>query len=197
MSQGIGMRKHLSSLAIAAVIATGSACASFGRLAAPMGPGSVVIGGVPFVPAAEHECGPAALVEAMGFWGSAVSKDDVARATLVPALRGALPFDLAADAERRGFIARTEYGDLESLKKWIRSGRPAILQVDYGLPFFPMGHYLLVYGFDENRRNIIAHSSMEKEKIISYANLDRVWSKTGRWALVIEPIGRTGHEERQ
>lgn len=152
-----------------------------------------MIRGVPFIPAREHECGPAALAEAMRFWGSSVSKEEIAEATLIPVLKGSLPFDLTAAAERRGFSARMEVGSLDGLKAWLRAGRPVILQVNFGNRLFPLGHYLLVYGYDDGRGVVLAHSSMEEEKVISYSALERAWSKTDRRAILIEPKERAGH----
>ena len=155
--------------------------------------GSSVIEGVPFIPAEEHECGPAALAEAMRFWGARATKEEIARETLVPSLKGSLPFDLARAAERRGFNARMEYGSLDLLKAWVRSGRPAILELNYGTRLFPFGHYLLVYGYDDRRGVVFARSSKEEREAIPYDTLDRAWSKTGRWTLLIVPKEQTSH----
>lgn len=151
------------------------------------------IAGVPFFPDDGDECGPATLAAILLYWGSSVSQADLAAEVYDRSLRGTLPFDLRQAAADRGFIAQLVRGTMPDLQVEITAGRPVIVQLNLGTGWLPIGHYVLVTGFDEDHARIIAHSGTRPNRVFPYAAFLRDWAGAGNWMLTVRP-GRSSTE---
>ncbi|NJD62676.1 MAG: peptidase C39 family protein, partial [Deltaproteobacteria bacterium] len=155
---------------------------------APGGTGSAdfppaVIPGVPFLPQEEDTCGPSSLAMVLRFLGSDVSTPELVRETRTEGLKGTLITDLAGAARRRGFSADVVDLDLPRLRERITAGNPVILLVDLGVWAWSRPHYLVAYGWTPE--GVVAHSGLEKGKVIPFSTLDAQWIKMGRMALLV------------
>ena len=145
------------------------------------------IQGVPFFPQEENYCGPASLAGVLGYWGFNVSQEEVAREIYTPKVKGTITVDMANYARNKGFDAVSYGGDLGKLKAEIERGHPLILFLHMGNPMVPRRHYIVVVGYDESKKAIIANSAREKDILIPYEDLLKDWKRTGYWTLVITP----------
>ena len=143
---------------------------------------------VPFFPDDTDQCGPSALASVLGYWGKPESPARLREEIYLAHLKGSLTVDLLLSAERHGLSAEMAEGGLEQLKRQLESGQPLIAFVNVGLRSVPIGHYMVVTGYDDRRRVIFAHSGMKRDRQISYGKFERQWEKTRRWALLIRPV---------
>jgi hypothetical protein len=142
---------------------------------------------VPFFPDGTDQCGPSALASVLTFWGRAETPASLKPELYRPKLKGALTVDLLLAAQNRGLSADTPEGGLARVKKELDEGRPVIAFVNLGFRFYPIGHYIVVTGYDDGREIIVAHSGTRRDSLISYGKFDTVWEKTNRWFLLIQP----------
>ena len=142
---------------------------------------------VPFFPDDTDQCGPSALASVLGFWGKPAAPAELRGELYREKLRGALTVDMLLAAQSRGFSAEMENGTLALVKTELEAGRPVIAFLNMGFRAYPIGHYLVITGYDEGRRSIIAHSGMKRDHLISYAKFENLWEKTNRWSLLIRP----------
>jgi ABC-type bacteriocin/lantibiotic exporter with double-glycine peptidase domain len=147
------------------------------------------IKGVPFFPQNEYMCGPAALASVMGYWGEKAGMKDVAKEVYEEKLKGTLPLDLFLHAKEKGFDAVYYRGSLADLKEKIAAGTPLILFLNLGYEMYPVGHYIVVVGYSERSRAVMAHSGMTEEEVFTYDDLLESWSKTGFSTLLVRPRG--------
>jgi ABC-type bacteriocin/lantibiotic exporter with double-glycine peptidase domain len=140
--------------------------------------------GVPFFPDKTDQCGPSALASVLAFWGRPADPLELKREIYVPKLGGTLPMDLLIAARSHGLAAEMSSGSLDGLKADLDAGRPVIAFVNLGWRFLPIGHFMVVTGYDEARRGVFAHSGLKKDAFVPYGRFLKQWDKTGRWALV-------------
>ncbi|MBI5970683.1 MAG: C39 family peptidase [Deltaproteobacteria bacterium] len=147
------------------------------------------IEGVPFYPQKESLCGPAAVASVTGYFNSAVSMEDAAKAVYDERWKGTLPIDLVIYAKEKGFDAEFYKGSLADIKDKLRAKTPLILFIDAGWGIFPSGHYIVATGYSDELESITAHSGMDKDALFSYAELQRLWQRTGWSAILLKPKG--------
>jgi hypothetical protein len=145
---------------------------------------------VPFFADDTDQCGPSALASVLAFWGAPVDAKALKKGVYLTSLRGSLPLDLLLEAERRGFKARLYGGGLDDLKAELDKGHPLIAFINQGLEAAPLGHYVVVTGYDEGRRGLVVHSGPAKDKFVPYRKFSRVWDKTRRSTLLVLPPER-------
>jgi len=144
-----------------------------------------VLLGVPFFPDKTDQCGPSALASVLAYWGKPAEPKDLKREIYVEKIGGSLPMDLLIAARAHGLAAEMSSGSLDGLKGNLDAGRPVIAFVNLGWRFLPIGHFLVVTGYDEARRGVYAHSGVKKDAFFPYRKFMKQWDRTGRWALVV------------
>jgi ABC-type bacteriocin/lantibiotic exporter with double-glycine peptidase domain len=150
-------------------------------------PRSLVIEGVPFLPQEEDTCGPSSLAMVLGFLGRDVTTQEIVRETRTEGLKGTLITDLTDAARRRGFAAEIADLDLPRLRERISAGVPVLLLVDLGIWSWSRPHYLVAYGWTPE--GVVAHSGLERGKVIPFSTLDAQWAKMGRLAIIVSRQG--------
>lgn len=148
---------------------------------------SSVIEGVPFLPQEEDTCGPSSLAMVLGFLGRDVTTQEIVRETRTEGLKGTLITDLTGAARRRGFAAEIADLDLPRLRARISAGVPVLLLVDLGIWSWSRPHYLVAYGWTPE--GVVAHSGLERGKVIPFSTLDAQWAKMGRLAIIVSRQG--------
>lgn len=160
------------------------------RKSAASSPASAAyIEGVPFYPQKEFLCGPAAVASVVGYYNSAVSLEDAAKAVYGERWKGTLPIDLVIYAKVKGFDAEFYRGGLADLKNKIRAKAPLIIFIDAGWGIFQLGHYIVATGYSDELESATAHSGMDRDAVFSYAELTRAWQKTGYSTILLKPKG--------
>ncbi|MDO8803103.1 MAG: C39 family peptidase [Elusimicrobiota bacterium] len=174
-------------LVLAACLLSGCAASRFPLAPADVMQGRQVLLKVPFFPDNTDQCGPSALASVLGYWEKpetpARLREEIYRAHL----KGSLTIDLLLAAGSRGLSAEMINGSLARVKAELDAGRPLIAFVNSGFRFYPVGHYLVITGYDDRRKCIFAHSGTKRDQRISYRKFDKQWEKTERWALLILP----------
>ena len=149
--------------------------------------GSQVLLKVPFFPDNTDQCGPSALASVLGYWGKPAAPAQLRQELYQARLKGSLTVDLLLAAESRGLSAEMANGSLARVKRELDAGRPLIAFVNAGYLFYPVGHYLVITGYDDLQECIFAHSGTNRDERISYRKFDKQWERTARWALLIQP----------
>lgn len=146
-----------------------------------------VLLGVPFFPDKTDQCGPSALASVLAFWGRPADPRALKEEVYLGKLGGALPLDLLIAARARGLVAAMSDGGLDRLKSEVDAGRPVIAFVNLGWRSLPIGHFMVVTGYDEARQGVFAHSGLERDSFVPYRRFLKRWERTGRWALLVSP----------
>jgi tetratricopeptide (TPR) repeat protein len=144
---------------------------------------------VPFFPDRTDQCGPSALAGVLGFWGAAVGPARLKEAAYTARLKGSLPVDLLLAARERGMRAEMFDGTLERVREELDAGRPVVAFVNRGFRRFPIGHFLVLTGYDDGRREVYAHSGSVRDAPMPYKKFLSAWDKGGRWGLLVQPPG--------
>lgn len=142
---------------------------------------------VPFYPDKTDQCGPSALASVLHYWGIRGEPDELRRDIYQARLGGSLPVDLLLAAESRGMSAEILDGSLPRLRRELDDGHPLIAFLDVGAPFMPVGHFLVITGYDDRLGGVYAHSGGDRDRFVTYAHLFRHWDKTQRWTLLVLP----------
>jgi ABC-type bacteriocin/lantibiotic exporter with double-glycine peptidase domain len=142
---------------------------------------------IPFYPDATDQCGPSALASVLGYWGKPAAPERLRSEIYQARLKGSLTIDLLLAAESRGLSAEMLNGSLDRVKTELDNGHPLIAFVNEGYSFYPIGHYLVLTGYDDRRQCVFAHSGTRRDQEISYRKFEKQWKKTERWALLILP----------
>jgi ABC-type bacteriocin/lantibiotic exporter with double-glycine peptidase domain len=153
----------------------------------PGGEKGSFIDGVPFFPQDELMCGPAALASVLNFYGRKVDLQEVSQKVYHSRLKGSLTMDLLIYAKERGFEVLYYKGGLEDLKARVRENSPIIVFLNLGFDLYPVGHYMVVVGYNEEMEVVVAHSGTTRGKVIRYRALIDDWEKTGFSTLLIKP----------
>ncbi len=151
-----------------------------------------VIGGVPFLPQEEYQCGPAALAMVLRYYGMPADPDDITRALYLPSIRGTLNLDLEFYARRRGFRTHAFPGTLERAKDEVRRDHPLIVFQELGAGPWPVPHFAVLLGFDDRAGVVVLHSGTTPYRIVSYGAFERSWAPRRAWTLLITPAGQSG-----
>jgi Peptidase_C39 like family/Tetratricopeptide repeat len=149
---------------------------------------------VPFFPDNTDQCGPASLASVLTYWGKITTPADLKKEVYVPKLKGTLPMDMRPLLKSRGLNAHVQNGDFELVKEEIQNDRPVIAYLDFGTKKKPIGHFVVITGFDDHRRGLIIHSSLARDKFASYRRFRRGWSDTKYWMLTVSPLDETSSQ---
>jgi ABC-type bacteriocin/lantibiotic exporter with double-glycine peptidase domain len=144
---------------------------------------------VPLFPDRTDQCGPASLAGVLRFWGNDVPMETLKKEIYRAGLKGSLPIDLVLAAQDHGMSAQLLDGGLAQVKKELDAGHPLVALVNQGLSFIPIGHYLVVTGYDARRHGVYVNSDVRKNAFMSDESFERQWERTDRWALLILPSG--------
>ena len=148
-------------------------------------PQAVQIPDVAFFPDTTDQCGPSTLAAILQFWDQDVTPAEIRSEIYLPKLKGTLPMDMVTAAESRGLRADGVNITLDALKAELLAGRPVLVYLDHGFSFYPVGHYVVVTGFDDARGGMIMNSGKHQQMLMGYRKFMKQWNRTDRWALLI------------
>lgn len=145
-----------------------------------------------------NNCGPATLAMALTHFGFAADQKPAAQWLKPnPEDLNVSPWQMEAYVVERvpGINAITRIGgDIPRLKSLIAAGFPVLIEAGYDPEpetLGWMGHYLLVYGYDDASANFYTHDSYSGPSLpYSYTYIDRFWSHFNRTYLVLYEAGR-------
>jgi tetratricopeptide (TPR) repeat protein len=151
---------------------------------------SAEIESVPFFPQEDYQCGPAALAEVLVHAGRAVSPESLVKEVYLPAREGSLQAEMLASARRHGTVAWRLAPRLADLLREVSAGTPVIVLQNLAFGFAPVWHYAVVVGYDLPREEIVLRSGLTRRLAMTLVNFERVWARSGYWAMVAMPPRR-------
>jgi tetratricopeptide (TPR) repeat protein len=139
---------------------------------------------VPFFPQKAHQCGPAALAEALQWSGLAITPENLTGEVFTPEKKGSLQTALIGAARRNGRIAYMLSGP-EDVFKEVAAGNPVIVLQNLGLSWYPVWHYAVVIGYDLTEKTVVLRSGDDARKILSFWVFGNTWARSNHWGIVI------------
>lgn len=116
-----------------------------------------------------------------------ISQQEISKAIYLPQIKGTFNFDLVTFARSKGFETELPPGSLEEIERQIRIKRPVIAFLNLGNAFFPLGHYIVIVGYDHVRQELIFHSGENEFEKVTYRTFTNQWQSTDNWMLVAHP----------
>ena len=144
------------------------------------------IADVPLVERNTNWCGPAALAAVLRYHGEEVAAADIADDIYLPHYRGSLNLDLLIFARKRGFEVWANPGSADAMRRAIARDRPVICMVRRGNVVARRNHYVVVSGYDSDRRVWFLDSGNGREETFTEADFERESAACGHWMLVVE-----------
>jgi tetratricopeptide (TPR) repeat protein len=179
---------------LAALLGLG-ACSINPRLALPAGE-PVFLGGVPFHPQTEYQCGPAALAGLLGASGVAITPEQLEKQVYLPKRQGSLQLELLGATRRAGRIPYIIDREPAAVLAELEAGRPVLVLQNVLTPSVPRWHYAVVVGSDPARNRFILNTGVHKAKATRARSFLRTWDWADRWGIVTLrpgeiPVGAT------
>jgi tetratricopeptide (TPR) repeat protein len=161
-------------------------------------PGQVALSGAVHEYQAFNNCGPATLAMALSYWGWKGDQRDT-RLALRPNFtkvddKNVNPSEMVAFTEQSAGLKAlaSPGGDLETLKRFLAAGFPAIIEI--GIQQHPkdwMGHYLLITGYDDERARFTSQDSLVGADMpVTYEQIEQGWRAFNHVYLVVYPLER-------
>lgn len=150
-------------------------------------PERVVLEGMGVVRQSFNNCGPANLTQVLNWYGSDITQEDVASYLKPnPEDRNVSPWQIADYVNDvipgSGFRAITRAGgSLEMIKQFLAAGYPVVIEKGYQLPDTGWwGHYLTVFGYDDNLQEIYSQDTYlgpwdGSGRTDSYEDVEHYW----------------------
>jgi hypothetical protein len=168
-------------------------------------PPTALIENVPYIDQhyGYNNCAPANLSMAMTFWGWTGNKEDVT-SYLKPFLKdkNVMPYELVDFVNTQTNLrSLTRFGGTqEMLKTMVAAGFPVIVERgvylrDLSGKISWMGHYQVVYGYDNEQAKFQVKDSFEQggsKFVVTYDDLQRGWRSFNYAFLVVYPAEREG-----
>lgn len=148
-------------------------------------PATTELTATPFFPQERYQCGPAALATVLRQSRVEIEPDRLVDAVYIPQRKGSLQPEMIAATRRFDRIAYVLQPDLSTLLTEVSNGKPVLVLLNLGIKLIPKWHYAVVVGYDLQRERIILRSGTVKRKVYSLRLFDRLWRRSGRWAIVI------------
>ena len=172
------------------------ACAPARSVRMSSAPSAIRLSNVPFFPDGTDQCGPSTLASVLSFWGKKVTPADLRREIYLPKLKGTLPMDMEPAVQAHGLSADVTTGSIERVRSEIRQGRPVLAYVDVGFKIMPVGHYVVITGFDDGRSGFYMHSGKKENQFVRYEKFLMQWEKTDYWMLSVSPLAARAEAPR-
>lgn len=148
--------------------------------------GKAIIANVPFVSQEPDFCGPATLAMVFNFWGLRVTQEEIAQEIYSTKLKGTLSLEMVLYATRKSFDAEMYNGDLQDIKDKIQHGFPLIVS-HREKPEKERVHYLVVFGFDDDKETVYAHSGTKQNLKMDYNTFLKHWNWADNLTFFIRP----------
>ncbi len=147
-------------------------------------PPAVELAGVPFHPQDQYQCGPAALATLLGASGIAVAPEDLVAEVYIPARKGSLQTEMLAATRQRGRIAYVLEPSIAALVHELAAQRPVLVLLNLGVRSWPIWHYAVVIGYEEDTHALLLRSGTTERQRMSLRRFSGAWSRADHWAYV-------------
>lgn len=134
----------------------------------------------------DYFCGPAALASLLSFEGKQVNVAELAADMVTDSREGTFRSDLTAKARREGFLALTATNRPNLLAETLQLNKPVAVLVNLSLPSIPKWHYLTVFGYDANARELKVFDGEGRELAMPVATFNRTWERASFWMVALQ-----------
>ncbi|NNN04841.1 MAG: hypothetical protein HKL90_02975 [Elusimicrobia bacterium] len=142
---------------------------------------------VPLFADRSDQCGPAAMAGVLRYWGKPVDMPSLKHEIYRGPLGGSLTVDLFLAAQAHGMTARLVDGGLKQVEEELNAGHPLVAYIAQGFAFLPVGHFMVLTGYDPQRRGFYANTDVRKNAFFPESRFARQWNRGDRWALLVLP----------
>jgi tetratricopeptide (TPR) repeat protein len=139
---------------------------------------------VPFYQQSDDLCGPAAMAMVMEWSGKTVDLDTLHTQIYTQGLGGSLQQDMLSSARRHGLLAVT-IDSIDALLNELSHGHPVVLLLNLSLAQWPQWHYVVVTGFDTNKKTALIHDGQTANREVPFETLFSQWYRGERWGLIV------------
>jgi len=163
-------------------------------------PASVRISGLANVPQGFNNCGPANMTIMLNYYGLEATQAEAASYLKPnPEDRNVSPWQLSDYVNEQTILSSTAHsgGDLALLKRLLAAGFPVVVEKGYDPTAAEgwYGHYLTVFGYDEEARLFNAMDTYlgpfnDNGAVESYESMAELWQHFNYTFFVIYPPGR-------
>jgi hypothetical protein len=141
-----------------------------------------------------NNCGPATLSMALSFWGwDGDQRPIAAQIRPNPRDKNVMPYEMAdfvRSATDYSILVRVG-GEIELLKQLLAAGFPVMVEKGIDGQDGWLGHYVVVYGFDDNRQTFNLQDSLRGPNLpVSYDLFENQWRSFNYTYLVIYTLDR-------
>ncbi|MEA4812699.1 MAG: C39 family peptidase [Anaerolineaceae bacterium] len=140
-----------------------------------------------------NNCGPANLAMYLTFWGNPCTQKDTEK-ILKPRKedRNVMPYEMLDYVQSQtGLQGFVRYGGkLDVIKQFIAAGIPVLIERGMDAPEGWMGHYGLVYAYDDEKETMSIADTYYGEISYSYPKVMDYWTQFDNIYLVIFPANR-------
>jgi tetratricopeptide (TPR) repeat protein len=148
-------------------------------------PAAHVLEGMGVVKQAFNNCGPANLTQVLNWYGSDITQEDIAAYLKPnPEDRNVSPWQIAdyVNEQTAGAYKASAHsaGTMELIKQLVAAGYPVIIEKGYEVNNIWYGHYLTVYGYDDELQQFYTQDSYlgpfdGSGRPASYAEVEEYW----------------------
>ncbi|ALO47271.1 PA2778 family cysteine peptidase [Pseudohongiella spirulinae] len=143
-----------------------------------------IIKDVPFFPQQQYQCGPAALSSVLNYAQLQIHPDQLVSQVYIPERQGSLQVEMLAASRQLGRLPFIIPGTLRAVITELAADNPVLVFQNLGLSIFPQWHYAVVIGYDMARRELILHSGLTENYVVSMRTFERTWQRAGHWAML-------------
>jgi hypothetical protein len=160
----------------------------------PPPPSSARIDGVKWEKQGFNNCGPANLAMILSYWGDPITQRDTEK-VLKPRKedRNVMPYEMLNYALTQSpFGGVVRYGgNMDMLKRLVAAGFPVVIERGYmDAKEGWMGHYGLIYAYDDATQKVNIPDTYLGEITMSYKDVEMYWAQFDDIYLVIYPWER-------
>lgn len=172
--------------ALFSCLAMAFAVAGCASLPPPPAETAVQLANVPVFAQADLQCGPAALASVLSASGVATTPETLISDLFIPARKGSLQVELAAQARLRERVPLLLEPSESQLIKALREGQPALLLLNLGVRSYPIWHYAALTGYDPVEGYTL-NNGRAKPETLARGQFLRQWNGADRWAMTLHP----------
>lgn len=158
-----------------------SGCAT---LPPPPAAEAVQLANVPAFAQQELQCGPAALASVLSASGVPVAPETLTADLFIPARKGSLQVELAAQARQRGRVPLLLAPSEQALVAALRKGQPVLVLLNLGVRSSPIWHYAVLTGYDPEQGYTL-NNGESKPQTVSRRMFLRQWQWAQHWGLTL------------
>lgn len=145
---------------------------------------AVQLANVPVFVQQELQCGPAALASLLSASGVPTTPEALTADLFIPARKGSLQVELAAQARLRGRVPLLLVPSEQALVTALHEGEPVLVLLNLGVRSAPLWHYAVLTGYDPEQGYTLNAGEARPQVVVRRSFL-RQWQGAAQWGLTL------------